>query len=346
MEKINSQGFFLKSYGKPEQAFELRDFELTLPNDDEVLIECEAFGLNYADVMARNNMYKEAPPLPAILGYEVVGIVKHIGKSVDPKILNQRVVAFTRFGGYAKHAKTLASAVAPIGNMPAEEALALSTQFVTAYYMTEYANTIHPGDRVLIHAAAGGVGLALIQICKWKEAIVYAKVGNDSKLEFVKELGADYGINYKKDDYEKALQKMLNGHKLDYSFNPVGGSTFKKDMRLLGAGGKMVLFGGSELSGRKWKMLSTLNFAREMGIVVPIFMMMQSKSILGVNMLKIGDRRPEILTKCLNESVKLYESGIVKPFVAAQFFAEDLSNAHSLLESGESMGKVSVFWKS
>lgn len=345
MEKINSQGFFLKSYGKPEQAFELRDFELTLPNDDEVLIECEAFGLNYADVMARNNMYKEAPPLPAILGYEVVGIVKHIGKSVDPKMLNKRVVAFTRFGGYAKHAKTLASAVSPIGNMPAEEALALSTQFVTAYYMALYASTIRPGDRVLIHAAAGGVGLALIQICKWKEAIVYAKVGNDSKVDFVKNLGADYAVNYKNSDYKAVLQRKLNGNFLDYSFNPVGGSTFKKDMDLLGAGGKLVLFGGSELSGTKLGILSSLNFARKMGIVIPIAMMMQSKSILGVNMLKIADQRPEVVSICLNESVKLYEQGIVKPYVAAQFFSDDISNAHSLLESGESMGKISVFWK-
>lgn len=345
MEKINSQGFYLKSYGKPEQAFELRDFELTMPNDDEVLIECEAFGLNYADVMARNNMYKEAPALPTILGYEVVGMVKHIGKNVDPGILNKRVVAFTRFGGYAKHAKTLASAVAPIGNIPAEEALALSTQFVTAYYMTIYANTIRPGDRVLIHAAAGGVGLALIQICKWKEAIVYAKVGNEDKVEFVKNLGADFVVNYNIEDYSETIQKELNGKFIDFSFNPVGGSTFKKDMHLLGAGGKIVLFGGSELSGTRLGILSSLNFVRKMGIIVPIGMMMQSKSILGVNMLKVGDQRPDVVSSCLKESLKLFEAGIVKPHVAAQFFSDDLSNAHSLLESGQSKGKISVFWK-
>lgn len=345
MEKIKSEAFALVQYGKAETAFQLKEIFISSPGPEEVLIEVEAFGLNYADVMARNKMYREAPPLPAVLGYEVVGIVTQTGSQVAAGLIGKRVVAFTRFGGYAKHALTFSSAVAVIDEMPAEEALALSTQFVTAYYMSEYLSPVREGDRVLIHAAAGGVGTALIQLCKWKKAIVYAKIGSAHKTDLVTSLGADTVINYNESDYALQLEKSLNGQKLDVSFNPVGGSTFKKDLKLIGAGGKLILFGGSEMSGTKWGILSTLNFVRKMGFIVPAFLMMGSKNILGVNMLKIADSKPEVLSKCLQTVVELTKQGILKPQVGARFSQKDMAKAHALLESGKSTGKISVFWE-
>lgn len=345
MEKINSQGFFLTRHGKAESAFELRDLPVKVPGSGEVLIEVEAFGLNYADVMARHDLYKEAPPLPAVLGYEVVGFIRQVGEGVNPDLIGKRVVAFTRFGGYARHAVTVASGVSEIGDMPAEEALALSTQFVTAYYMTEYLSPVHAGEKVLIHAAAGGVGTALIQLCKWKNAFVYAKIGSDSKAQLVRALGADVVVNYNESDYRQQVQSHLKQSSLDITFNPVGGSTFKKDMQLLGAGGKLIIFGGSERSGKKWGIFSTLNFVRKMGIVIPVFLMMKSKSILGVNMLKIADEKPEVLAECLQKVVALTKEGVLKPQVGAKFTSDALADAHALLESGRSTGKISVFWK-
>lgn len=344
MQTIKSQGIFLTQFGAADKAFELRDFTIDVLGDDAVLIETEAFGINYADVMARNKLYKETPPLPALIGYEVVGKIIQIGKNIDPERLQERVIAFTRFGGYAKHAVTLASATSGIGTMPAEEALALSTQFVTAYYMSEFISTVREGDQVLIHAAAGGVGTALIQLCKWKKAFVFAKVGADSKAALVKKLGADVVINYNNEDYEAVIKSHLKNKKLDISFNPVAGSTFKKDMRLLGAGGKIIEFGASEMSGKKWGIFSTLNFARKMGIVIPVGLMMQSKSILGVNMLKVGDQKPEVLAHCLTKVVALTKEGILQPQVGGKYAASDIAKAHAYLESGKSTGKISVFW--
>lgn len=345
MAKTDSKGFFLVKYGKADTAFQLRDLSVPAPGKGEVLIEVEAFGLNYADVMARNNMYKEAPPLPAVLGYEVVGFIREVGPDVAVDMIGKRVVAFTRFGGYAQHAVTPLTGVAEIGDMPAEEALALSTQFVTAYYMSEYLSPVHAGDKVLIHAAAGGVGTALIQLCKWKKAFVYAKVGSSSKVALVKSLGADVAIDYSQSDYQQQAEAHLKGGKLDITFNPVGGSTFKKDMQLLGAGGKLIMFGGSEMSGTKWGILSMLNFARKMGLLVPVFLMMKSKNLLGVNMLKIADEKPDVLAFCLQQVVKLTKEGILKPQVGAKFTSGEMAEAHALLESGKSTGKISVFWK-
>lgn len=345
MAKTDTQGFFLTKYGKAETAFQLRDLSLDQPAENEVLIEVEAFGLNYADVMARNNLYKEAPPLPAVLGYEVVGVIKATGKNVSSEMIGKRVVAFTRFGGYAKHAITPVSGVAEIGRMPAEEALALSTQFVTAYYMTEYLSPVRAGEKVLIHAAGGGVGTALIQLCKWKQAFVYAKIGSSSKAKLVRDLGADVVIDYSKSDYQAQIASHLGKAKLDITYNPVGGSTFKKDMQLLGAGGRLIMFGGSERSGKKWGIFSTLNFVRKMGLIIPVFLMMKSKSILGVNMLKVADEKPDVLAECLQKVVALTKEGILKPQVGAKFSSDQLAEAHTLLESGKSTGKISVFWK-
>ncbi len=345
MAKTDSQGFFLTKYGKAETAFQLQSLSVAAPAQGEVLIEVEAFGLNYADVMARNNLYKEAPPLPAVLGYEVVGIIRQTGDGVSPELSGKRVVAFTRFGGYAKHAVTPVSGVAEIGDMPAEEALALSTQFVTAYYMTEYLSPVHAGEKVLIHAAAGGVGTALIQLCKWRKAFVYAKIGSDSKKALVQTLGADVVIDYSESDYLQQVKAHLKGGKLDITFNPVGGSTFRKDLELLGAGGKLIMFGGSERSGKKWGIFSTLNFVRKMGLLIPVVLMMKSKNLLGVNMLKIADEKPDVLAECLQKVVELTKQGILKPQVGARFTSDQMAAAHSLLESGKSTGKISIFWK-
>jgi NADPH:quinone reductase-like Zn-dependent oxidoreductase len=124
----------------------------------------------------------------------------------------------------------------------------------------------------------------------------------------------------------------------------VGGSTFKKDLQFLGAGGKLFLFGGSELTGTKWGIFSSLNFVRKMGLILPIALMMKSKIILGVNMLKVADETPGILSHCMNKVVEMYKKGTISPIKGESFSVDDISKAHSKLESGLSIGKISVDW--
>lgn len=341
---MESKAFFLTKVGSASESFDLRPLELNEPKEQEVLIEVEAFGLNYADVMARRGLYREAPPFPCVVGYEVVGKVIQVGSQEDAHLLNKRVLGFCRFGGYAKHTITFSYAVVVVDDQPANELLALSTQAVTAYYMGEYLTPIHAIDTVLIHAAAGGVGSILIQLAKLKGAKVIAKIGSDSKRKLVEELGADCVVNYNDSDYVQQIQAFLKEERLDISFNPVAGSTYKKDMSLLGSGGRMILFGGSELANGKWGFFSKLNFARKMGLVLPIGLMMRSKNILGVNMLKIADNKPKVLEHCLTAVVQLYKEGKIKPQVGGVFPASQLNEAHSALESGKTTGKLSVYW--
>ena len=160
----------------------------------------------------------------------------------------------------------------------------------------------------------------------------------------MKSLGADFVINYNESNYEVQIEKLLNGQRLDISYNPVAGSTFKKDFKLLGSGGRLVLFGGAEMSGTKWGILSTLNFVRKMGFMIPIGLMMRSKNILGVNMLKIADNKPKIMTHCLQEVVNLYKQKEIIPQVGGVYSVSDISIAHEELENGKTIGKLVIFW--
>lgn len=336
---IQTEAFFLVKNGAAAGAFEKRPHTLPSLKESQVLIDVEAFGLNYAEVMARKGLYGAAPPKPCVLGYEVVGIVSQVGERISKEWIGKRVVAFCRFGGYAKKVVTEAQTLAEIGDLSASVALALATQYVTAHYMVNFASNVQPGDRVLIHAAAGGVGTALIQLCKIRGAHVIAKVSSESKGRLVQKLGADEVVNYQEQDYVRAIKLPI-----DVSFNPVGGSTFKKDFQLLTAGGRLVLFGGSELSNGKWGLLSKLNFVRKMGFIVPIGMMMRSKSVLGVNMLSIADFKPHVLTQCLKEVVALVQDRKVTVVEGGVFPASDLAKAHQIMEEGKSVGKLIVVW--
>jgi NADPH:quinone reductase-like Zn-dependent oxidoreductase len=336
----------LSQKGNAERALQIQEVPTPSPKKRQVRIKVEAFGLNYADVMARLGLYDAAPKMPCIVGYEVVGVIDEVGEDTDKSLIGKRVVAFTRFGGYAEYAVTGEDAFAEIGDMDAGEACAIAVQYATAYYMVCDALHLHKGDKVLIHAGAGGVGTALIQLCKLQGCEIFANAGSDEKLEYMKEQGAHHVINYRKEAYEEVIRKMTGEKSLMATFNPIAGSTFKKDMKLLSSGGKLILFGGSERSGMKWGALSSLNFVRKMGLIIPIGLVMSSKAVIGVNMLNIGDEQPQVLKRCMDEVVDLVKAGKLKPTVGASFKAKEIAKAHSLLESRNSIGKIVVYWES
>lgn len=334
----------LARYGKAKNAFQNTEIEVLPPKEGEVQIEVECFGINYADVMARLGLYREAPPIPCVLGYEVVGKVIHVGSSLDNHLLGRRVVAFTRFGGYSQRVNTKTIGVVEIGDYDGYKAVSLATQYVTAFYMANVVTAIHEGDNILIHAAAGGVGTALIQLLKDKNVNIIAKIGDDNKREYLNSLGVKNIINYKTGDYIEQLKSILGKQKIDISFNPVGGRSFKRDWNVIGPTGTIILFGGSERSGKKWGFLSDLNFVRKMGVIIPITLMGSSRGIIGVNMLRVAEDKPKVLQKCLKSVVELAMKGKLNPQINKVFESSEIVDAHNLLESGESTGKIVIKW--
>jgi NADPH2:quinone reductase len=333
----------LTAHGEPSKVLSLRELPDPVPKPREVLIRSEGFGLNYADVMAVKGLYRDAPPPPCVIGYESLGRVERCGEGVPAELLGKRVLAMTRFGGYAELACTDHRAVAEVPDgMALGEALSMATQGATAWYMAMVAAPVQRRDRVLVHSAAGGVGQLLTQIALRHGAEVFAVAHGAEKMAYLKQLGAQHVIDRKADDYAARIGMLLGKERLDASFNAVGGTTFKKDLKLLGSGGRLALFGGAERGAGG--AFGTLRFVWNMGLVIPIFLMMRSKSILGVNMLRLSEHKPDLVATCMKEALAALAEGWLKPRAHPLFPADQLPQAVELLGSGNSIGKVAVRW--
>jgi len=327
--------------GNASSAFDEKDIETPSPKSGQVLIKVEAFGLNYADVMARNGLYADAPPLPSVLGYEAVGTINKLGANVQGFEIGQKVVAFTRFGAYAEYciADQRAIAILP-ENISNGAAVALATQYCTAYFSALEMVNLHEGDNVLIHAAAGGVGTALIQLAKEKSCNIYGTAGSKDKLDYLKQQGVDFPINYRKEDFAEHIQKL--NVRMDVIFDPVGGSSFKRDKTILAHGGRIICFGGSERSSGG--IIQTLKFVLGFGFISPIGLLMKSQGVIGVNMLRIADHKPQVLQRIIKGVIELFNQGKIKPHVGGSFKADEIAEAHDFLENRKSIGKIVVEW--
>lgn len=324
----------------PKGKFKIEEIAQPQPKSHQLLLKVEGFGLNFADVMARKGLYREAPPLPSVLGYDVVGEVVAQGADVPENLMGKRMVAMTRFGGYAEYAATDYRAASEIPeDYPLAEALALATQYCTAHFCLFEKGSVFKGDNILIHAAAGGVGVALTQLAKLKACKIFGTCGSNEKVKFIQKMGVDVAINYREVDYEKAIKERMQA-----SFNAIAGSTIKKDMRLLGAGGTLVCFGAASRTDKTAGIFSNLSLLFSSGFYHPLFLMMRSKTLVGVNMLKIGDYRPNLIQSTLKEVVDLAVSGKIAPHAGGLFKANQIDEAHQLLENRKSMGKIAVSW--
>ncbi len=333
------EAVYLVKNGKPEVAFERKKIELKEPGNDEVTIEVEAFGLNFADVLARLGLYRDCPPLPTVIGYEVVGRIVKIGKDVKNVFESDRVVGFTIFGGYATHVITNAKAVVKIEqDYSTGKALALAVQYCTAFYAVNIATNVLKNDRVLIQAAAGGVGTALVQLCKLKECKIYGTAGSQQKLDYLTNLGVDVPINYNTHDFSTVIKE-----KVDVVFDSIGGKAFKKGIKLLDYGGRMVAFGAaSQLEVGNF--FSKIKFGLSFGFYHPVQFIMNSRTLAGVNMLKIGRFQPDILQYCMQNVVALAHEGKIDPHVGGMYPIEKLGEAHLALENRKTIGKIGIVW--
>ncbi len=337
------KAIYLVRKGNPFEAFETREVPVPKPAAGEILIKVEGFGLNFADVLARRGLYPDAPPMPAVLGYDVVGVITETAPDVSQFKPGERVTAMTHFGGYAEYVVAPASLSAAIPDqVPAGEATALTVQYCTAYYAAAEKVNLCPGDKVLIHAAAGGVGTALLQFCQYKKCEIFATAGSPAKLEMLKKAGADYVINYATEDFSKRIMEITGKKGVDVIFDSIGGITTRKGFRLLRPGGNLIIYGAASFSGTNifGKIRNFLGF----GIYHPLNIMASSKTISGINMLKIALYKPAAFKRCLDHVVKLYSDGVFRPLVGGIFQASEIGKAHDLLESRRTTGKITVLW--
>lgn len=342
------KAILLTGFGEAEKNFSIRNIDEPKPQKDEVLIQVEAFGLNFADVMARLGLYQDAPPIPAVLGYDVVGTVIKCGDPFHNYLIGKRVVALTRFGGYAERAVAKIKAIAEIpDDFSAHEATALATQYCTAYYASHMLTTVPDSSSVLIHAGAGGVGQALVQLCLLKHCTIIATCSSDEKEKLLYSWGVNYVINYLRADFESEIKKLPNFSGLDVIFDSIGGSYVKKGIRLLAPGGKIVCYGGAQRCGKRnaLSIFSDIRFVLGFGIISPIPLLIHSKSLLGVNMLRIADYRPDLIGGAIKAVIQLIKDNKIPRPSGLSFNIDDLATAHYLLENRKTTGKIAVLWK-
>ncbi len=338
------KAIYIVKHGSADEAFEVREVPKPAPKPGEVLVKVEGFGLNFADVMARKGMYKDAPPMPSLIGYDVCGSVEQAGSGVTDLKAGDRVTAMTRFGGYAEYAITDARAATKIpDNITVPEATALTTQYCTAYFCAAEMVNLFPGDRVVIHSAAGGVGAGLLQYAKHKGCETFATTGSSSKVELLKQMGADHVINTSKVKFDDYVLEAGKSEGADVIFDAVGADFIRRGIKILAPGGRIVCYGAAQMSDSN-NVFFQLSKAIQFGIYHPAIFMMSSKSLIGVNMLKIADGKPLVIKRCLQNVVRLVEEGIFKPQGGKIFKASEIAEAHKFLESRKSIGKVACVW--
>jgi NADPH:quinone reductase-like Zn-dependent oxidoreductase len=319
----------------PPEVLEVQERPDPQPGPAEVLIDVKAAGINFADTMARVGLYPDAPKLPAVVGYEVAGTIAALGDGVDGGLaVGQRVVAPTRFGGYAEKAVARGDGVVPLPDaLSFEEGAAIPITYTTAWEALIKQGHLEPGERVLIHAAAGGVGIAATQIAKRTGAEVWG-TASPGKHEAIRGFGVDHPIDYTRRGWEKQVPK------LDLVMDAIGGASFRRSYKLLRASGRLVCFGASGvMSGDSRNLVVAARTALRMPRFNLIKQMSDSKSVIGLNVLSIWDEFQSAArwTPALRE---LLSDGTIKPVVAQAFPFDRAADAHRLISERRNVGKV------
>jgi len=229
--------------GGPE-VLTLVDVPVPTPKPNEALVEIKASGVNFIDVYFREGRYPT--PLPFINGQEAAGIVKDVGSEVSDLKPGDRVAYTSSLGSYAEFAAVPAARLVKIpAELSFEQAAAAMLQGMTAHYLLNGSYKLASGETALIHAAAGGVGLLLVQMAKRIGARVIATAGTEEKAQLAREAGADECIVYTQADFEAETKRLTDGKGVHVVYDGVGKATFDKDLEVLRPRGYLVLFGGS-----------------------------------------------------------------------------------------------------
>jgi NADPH:quinone reductase-like Zn-dependent oxidoreductase len=300
----------------------------------EVRIDVRAAGINFADIMARLGLYPDAPDTPCVVGYEVAGEVIETGEGVTAWKAGDRVLAGTRFGGYASQVVVAESeALALPEGLTFEQGAAIPVNYSTAWAgLVRYGN-LQPGERVLLHAAAGGVGIAATQIAKRHGAEVHG-TASPSKHDAIRSFGVDVAHDYTRSGWEKDLPPF------DLIMDAVGGRSFKRSYDMLRAGGRLVAFGASAVvAGERRNLVSAARTIVSMPRFNLVKQMSASKSVIGLNMLTLWDELGS-LEPFVAPIQMLFAEGDAEPVVAKAFPFEQAGEAQSFISARKNVGKV------
>jgi len=334
---MTSRAWFVDRYGGPERLA-LRERADPVPGAGEVLVKTAAIGLNFADLFARAGVYPNTPRPPFVPGMEISGVVEHSGPGVAGLDPGRPVVAVPIFGGYAEKVVCPAASVFVLpGGADLTEAAAMPVAFLTAAYAIAEAR-VRRGETVVVTAAAGGVGTALLQLLAARGARTIALVGSERKFDLCRSLGAEYVALYA----SLGLVDGIARRRVDVVFDAIGGSTYRALWRRLGRGGRYVLYGFAAAAGRRGAArFRALRELSAMGLLAPYSFVSSCRSLIGFNLSLLPNRMAE-LREAAGEIFEAWRAGRVRPIVGERFSFERLPDAHRALASRKTQGKVVV----
>jgi len=311
------------------------------PGPGQVRVRVRAAGVNFADLLARVGLYPEAPKPPCVVGYEIAGDVDALGEGVEGFEIGQRVMGGSRFGGYAQLAVTGADALVPMPDgWSYPEGAALPVTYATAYAGLVRYGSLREGERVLIQAAAGGVGIAATHIAKLVGAEVYG-TASPGKHDAIRGFGVDHPVDYRTHDVVDEIRRISGErHPLDLAFDALGGRSFRQSFSLLRPGGRLVCFGASEVqAGERRSPLRAVRVLAQMPRFNPVKLMSESKSVIGLNMLTLWDSKNR-LDEYIDPLRAWLDAGAIRPVVAEEFRLDDGAAAHRYMHERKNVGKV------
>jgi NADPH:quinone reductase-like Zn-dependent oxidoreductase len=305
------------------------------PGPGEVLVRVRAAGINFADLLARAGLYPDAPKPPCVVGYEFAGELETAAGDLPA---GTRVMGGCRFGAYSERVAARPGNLIPLPeSWSFAEGAAMPVAYVTAYAGLVRYGGLRAGERVLIQAAAGGVGIAATQVAKRLGAEVYG-TASPAKHEAIASFGVDHPVDY---DFVPAVRRIAGERQpLDVALDAIGGASFRKSFSLLRPGGRLVCFGASAVQGGERR--SPLRAARVLARMPrfnPLKLMRESKAVIGLNMLALWDAK-QTLDEYIGPLAEWVEQGAIRPVVAKEFPLEEGAAAHRYVHERKNVGKV------
>jgi len=287
--------------------FELREVDDPVPQDGEALVRVRAAGINFLDVLIRRGRYPQMPEFPAVLGVELAGELED----------GTRVMAMRPAGAYAEFVTVPRASLVPLPDSASfAEGAGFVLTFLTAWVPLTRQVRLGEGQTVLVHAAAGGVGTAAIQVARALGARVVAAVGTPEKLELCRELGAEEAYVY---------EELPDDLRVDVVLDPVGGELFEAAVPRLRPLGQLVAIG---YAGGLWPELQ------------PAHIVGRNVGVQGVYIGRLLRHAPDVIAAATDELLELWQAGTIRPYIGAEFPLAEVAQAHELVESRRSVGKV------
>ncbi|MBE0550931.1 MAG: zinc-binding dehydrogenase [Ignavibacterium sp.] len=310
------------------------------PAEDELTVQVKAIGLNFADIFAIQGLYSATPKESFVPGLEYSGIVIKKGKDVTEFKIGDKIMGAIRFGAYTNYLNINKNYIQKLPNdWSFEEGAAFIVQSLTAYYSLIELGNIKDQSTVLIHSAAGGVGIYANRIAKRFNAYTIGSIGSEKKIDLLKKEGYD-DVIVRDDNFSEKLKKSLGNRDLDIVLECIGGKIFAESFKQMSAGGRIIVYGAAQYSTGS----SMPNYFKvaikylTRPKVDPLSLSDKNKSVMGFNLIYLWDK-VELMKKYLSN---ILEMNLPKPLIGEVFEFKDLLNAVKKFQTGQTVGKVVV----